>query len=223
MFTGLIETSGTIQDLRRSEQSLKIGVMAQCDDFVVSIGASVAINGVCLTLETSSGKNMFFTAVHETLRLTTLLKARPGDKVNLERAVLAGGRLDGHFVLGHVDAVGSIVADKYIGDSIVRTIRIPPELRKFLARKGSVAVDGISLTIADCSEEGIEISLIPRTLATTTMGTKKPGDEVNIECDVLARYIERMINQDTAGAGLGKRVGSLPGASLIDTLERAGF
>jgi riboflavin synthase len=223
MFTGLIETTGYIQDLHRSEQSLKIGVMAQGDDFAVAIGASVAINGVCLTLETCSGKRMFFTAVHETERLTTFLKARAGDKVNLERAVSAAGRLDGHFVLGHVDAVGSIVADHHRGNSIMRTIRIPRDLRKYVARKGSVAVDGISLTIADCSDDGFDISLIPRTLETTTMGTKKPGDEVNIECDVLARYIERMLGQDAVGARQGRRADGLGGSSLIDTLERAGF
>jgi riboflavin synthase len=219
MFTGLIETTGTINNLHWSEKSLKIGVMANSDDFEVRIGASVSINGVCLTLESSSGKSMFFTAVHETLRRTTLMKARPGDTVNLERAVLASGRLDGHFILGHVDGVGAIIADKRIGDSIVRSIRTPMEIRKLLARKGSVAVDGISLTIAGCNDETIDISLIPRTLETTTMGFKKAGDEVNIECDVLARYVERLFSQDSSS---GERT-HVDGGSLIDKLERAGF
>ncbi len=223
MFTGLIETTGTIQDLRASEKSLKIGVRANRDDFEAPVGASVSINGVCLTLEATSGKAMLFTAVHETLRLTTFGKARPGDTVNLERAVLASGRLDGHLVLGHVDAVGTIVADNHVGDSIVRTIRIPPEIRKFMARKGSVAVDGISLTIAGCGEETVEISFIPRTLAATTMGIKTAGDEVNIECDVLARYIERLLSRDALGKTVSGYEGDAGGASLIDKLERAGF
>jgi riboflavin synthase len=223
MFTGLIETTGTIHDLRRLEKSLKIGVRANRDDFEAPAGASVSINGVCLTVEARSGKTMFFTAVYETVRLTTLGNARPGETVNLERALLASGRLDGHLVLGHVDAVGSIVADNRIGDSIVRTIRIPHELRKFTARKGSIAVDGISLTIAECGEDEIDISLIPLTLATTTMGLKKTGDAVNIECDVLARYLDRLIGGGSAGATRGGYQSGVSGVSLIDKLERAGF
>jgi riboflavin synthase len=220
MFTGLIETMGTIQSVYHSEKSLKIQVIAGSDDFKPAIGASVAINGVCLTLEEFRGKSMSFTAVHETLQRTTLMKARPGETVNLERAVLANGRLDGHFVLGHVDTVGTIVADKRIGAGLVRTIRTPPDIRKLLARKGSVAIDGISLTIAACTGESIEISLIPRTIETTTMGSKKNGDDVNIECDVLARYIERLIGPDPMGY---RAVDHKTGGSLLDKLEGGGF
>ena len=221
MFTGLIETTGTIKDLHWSERSLNIGVKADSDDFKVRVGASVSINGVCLTLESGSGTTMFFTAVHETLRRTTLMKARPGDTVNLERALLATGRLDGHFVLGHVDGVGAIISDKRMGDSIIRSIRTPMEIRKLLASKGSVAVDGISLTIAECNDETITISLIPRTLKATTMGLKKAGDEVNIECDVLARYIERLLDKDPAVGERGNDDGAA--GSLMDKLERSGF
>jgi riboflavin synthase len=223
MFTGLIETTGTIKNLQRSEKSLKIGVKANSDDFEVQRGASVSINGVCLTLESRSGKTMFFIAVHETLGRTTFMKARPGDTVNLERALIATGRLDGHFVLGHVDGVGVIASDTPVGDSIVRRIRMPMELQKFLAPKGSVAIDGISLTIAECDDETIAISLIPRTLEATTMRLKKPGDEVNVECDVLARYIERLL---TKGPGSVERMheeGISVEGSLIDKLERSGF
>jgi riboflavin synthase len=223
MFTGLIETTGSIKEIHCAEKSLKIGVKANRDDFEVRIGASVSINGVCLSLESIKGKSMFFTAVDETMRRTTLLTARPGDTVNLERALSANGRLDGHFVLGHVDAVGVIDADNRIGDSVVRNIRTPRDIRKLLARKGSVAIDGISLTIVECNEEGIGISLIPQTLATTTMGCKKPGDEVNIECDVLARYIEHLVGLGSSTGGALHFEGPFAGGSLIDKLERSGF
>jgi riboflavin synthase len=222
MFTGLIETTGMMSDLRRLDQSLKIGIKARNGDFDVSVGASVAINGVCLTVESIVGKSMFFTAVYETLQRTTFVKARPGDTVNLERALLANGRLDGHFVLGHVDTIGTIIADRRVGESIVRSISAPRSLGKFIAQKGSVAIDGISLTIAECQESTFDISLIPRTLETTTMGLKKPGDEVNIECDVLARYIQRLIGA-AAGGALAHCNEGLAKGSLLDKLEGAGF
>jgi riboflavin synthase len=223
MFTGLIETTGMISDLRRSDQSLTIGIKANSDDFDVSVGSSVSINGVCLTVESIVGKSMFFTAVQETLRRTTFVKARPGDTVNLERAILACGRLDGHFVLGHVDTIGAIAADRRVGESIVRSISAPKTIGKFIAQKGSIAIDGISLTIAGRREETFEISLIPRTLETTTMGLKKAGDEVNIECDVLARYIERLIGSASCGGELSPCSDSVAGGCLMDKLEGAGF
>jgi riboflavin synthase len=223
MFTGLIETTGMISEVRRLNQSFKIGIKAQRDDFDVSVGASVAINGVCLTVESIVGKTMFFTAVHETLQRTTFVKARPGDMVNLERALLASGRLDGHFVLGHVDTVGTIIADRRMGESIVRSLRASSSMGKFIAHKGSVAIDGISLTIAECREETFDISLIPRTLETTTMGLKKAGDEVNIECDVLARYIQRLIGAATSSGELAHCHEGLAKGSLLDQLEGAGF
>jgi riboflavin synthase len=188
------------------------------------VGASVAINGVCLTVTAVAGDRVVFTAVRETLVRTTLKGARSGDQVNLERALCASGRLDGHFVLGHVDGVGTIEADTAVGESIVRRIRAPWELRKLLARKGSVAVDGVSLTIADCRNDSIDISLIPQTLKETTLGIKNPGDEVNLECDVLARYLQRIIAPDTLPADAPLDSGSGEGgASLMDKLERAGF
>jgi riboflavin synthase len=223
MFTGLIETTGMISELRRLDQSLKIGIKARSENFDVSVGASVSINGVCLTVESIVGKTMFFTAVHETLQRTTIVKARPGDAVNLERALLASGRLDGHFVLGHVDTIGTIIADRRVGESIVRSISAPSGFGKFIAQKGSVAIDGISLTIAECQEATFTLSLIPRTLETTTMGLKKAGDEVNIECDVLVRYIERLIGSATYSGERAHCDEGLFKGSLLDKLEGAGF
>jgi riboflavin synthase len=222
MFTGRIETIGAIEDLRRSDKSVSIGVRARRKNFDVCVGASVSINGVCLTVESIVGDVMFFTAVQETLLRTTVIKARQGEVVNLERALMAGGRLDGHFVLGHVDAIGTIAADRRMGASIVRRINTPRNIRKLLARKGSVAIDGVSLTIAECWDDAIEISLIPQTLKETTMGLKNAGSEVNIECDVLARYIERLLGHvGSYGGEIMQFEGS--DGSLLDKLEGAGF
>ncbi|MGB7566977.1 MAG: riboflavin synthase [Chitinivibrionales bacterium] len=223
MFTGLIETTGVIQEIRRLDKSMALGVLPGMPDFDVSIGASVSINGVCLTLESVAGKRLFFTAVHETLDRTTFKNARVGDVVNLERALRASDRLDGHMVLGHVDCLGSIDSDRKEGAGIMRSITVSKEVMALMAEKGSVAVDGISLTIANIHNNLIVISLIPRTLETTTMGRKTTGDAVNIECDIVARYVARMLRfplETTEETGLS---GTLRHESLIDKLERSGF
>jgi riboflavin synthase len=137
--------------------------------------------------------------------------------VNLERALLLAGRLDGHFVLGHVDAVGTIASDASDGIALVRTIRIPPEIARFCAEKGSVALDGISLTITRAAAAEFDVSLVPFTLEKTTMTRKRPGDTVNVECDVLARYLARL-----AEAG-GSNQADVASGTLLDSLERSGF
>jgi len=213
MFTGLIETMGVIAGVRPGGRSVELCVKPDMDGFEVETGGSVAIDGVCLTLERrDAAGRMFFTAVAETLRRTAFDRVVPGRRVNLERAMRANGRLDGHIVLGHVDAVGRIVGDEDAGVSIVRTIEIPKELSPFMAEKGSVAVDGISLTIAGAGVNTISLSLIPATIGKTTMSAKKAGDAVNIECDVIARYIYRMVTAQVS-----------PKESLVDKMERLGF
>jgi riboflavin synthase len=214
MFTGLIETTGTLREIHRNERSVRLGIAPSDRNFNVIIGASVAINGVCLTVEAIYGSVVFFTAVYETLQRTTFAHLHQGAEVNLERALPVNGRLDGHFVLGHVDVVGRIAGDTIVGDSILRSIRMPETIRMFVAEKGSVALDGISLTVARCDDDVFEVALIPQTLMSTTMKHKKTGDEINIECDVLARYLWRMRDfpQNKGKADI-----------LLDTLERAGF
>jgi riboflavin synthase len=213
MFTGLIETMGVITAVRSHGRSVELCVRPDSLGFDVAIGGSVAIDGVCLTLEKhGTDGQMFFTAVAETLRRTTFDRVAAGRRVNLERAVRADGRLDGHMVLGHVDAAGKIIGDENIGVSVVRAIEIPEELSPFMAEKGSVAVDGISLTIANVCANTISLSLIPATVGKTTMSAKRAGDAVNIECDVMARYIYRMIT----ASGAAKE-------SLADKMERLGF
>ena len=217
MFTGIIEAKGIIREIRSGSQSLSIAVTCETEEFELKIGGSVSVDGVCVTVESYKGNVMFFTAVAETLSRTTLVHKRVGERVNLERSTPLSGRLDGHIVLGHVDGVGVIAQDRPAGDSIVRTIRFQKDISRFLAEKGSVSVDGISLTIARASMEDFDIALIPFTFNTTTMALKRPGDRVNIECDVLARYVERLLAGRADGAGAGG------GGSLFDKLERSGY
>ncbi len=219
VFTGIIETTGSVRDVHAEGPSLLLGIAPASADFSVSAGASVSVDGACLTLEYSRGGILYFTAVRETLARTTLAQRRAGDEVNLERALPLSGRLDGHFVLGHVDAIGTVVFDKNDGVSVVRTVRIPADLARFCAEKGSVALDGISLTITRVAAAEFDVALIPFTIGRTTMARKHPGDAVNVECDVLSRYIARLV--ETGGAqnqgGTGGR------ETLFDTLERSGF
>ncbi|MDR0330595.1 MAG: riboflavin synthase [Chitinispirillales bacterium] len=249
MFTGLIETTGAVVGVRPYGKSVELCVRPGAPGFIVGIGASVAVDGVCLTLERRGlGGLMFFTAVAETLGRTTLAHAAAGRKVNLERALLASGRFDGHIVLGHVDAVGRIVSDERVGASLVRTVRLPDELSPFIAEKGSIAIDGVSLTIAEVKRGEVSVSLIPATVGKTAIAAKGVGGSVNIECDVLAKYMYGMIK---AGAPSGLSSSDIRGAavskikmptgktaisisrgeepvvnkkeSLIDKMERLGF
>ena len=197
MFTGIIETVGTVKSLQRGNKSLTLGILPGIDDYTVSTGGSVSVDGACLTVESERGNVLSFTAVYETLEHTTLAQLKNGSRVNLERALRLGDRLEGHVVLGHVDGVGRIGTDRKYGDSIYRTIWVPLELRRFMALKGSVAIDGISLTIAETGDETITVALIPHTLSETTMSTKQPGQQVNVECDVFARYIHHQLSTDT--------------------------
>lgn len=221
MFTGLIETLGTVVSVEKARGAAFLGIRPEKAGFSPLQGASIAINGVCLTLEHNRGTTLFFTAVSETLDRTTLGSIRQSARVNLEQAMAADSRFDGHFVLGHVDGIGTIQADVPQGTGILRTIRVPDNCVPLMAEKGSVAIDGISLTIASVESDKISIALIPRTLEATTMSLKKPGDAVNIEGDVLARYVYRMM---TFGGRQPEASGRTTGrATLLEQMERAGF
>ncbi|MFW6181436.1 MAG: riboflavin synthase [Spirochaetota bacterium] len=193
MFTGLVETRGTLVRVTGDEDQATLVIRPHLQPFEVKVGASVAVDGACLTMESAVEGAMVVTAVRETLRRTTLGGARPGRLFNLERSLYLGQRLDGHLVLGHVDGVGRIVADKREGRSLVRSILLPGALLRFAAEKGSIALDGISLTIARSTAKSIDVAFVPHTLAMTTMPEKQVGDEVNVECDVLARYIHHLL------------------------------
>ena len=219
MFTGIIETTGTIMSIVLEAQSARIGVRPAKSPFEVTEGDSVAIDGVCLTLERSSGGELFLRAVAETLDKTTLGNLRPGIQVNLERAITPTSRLGGHFVLGHVDGVAKIESDKRVGDSLVRTFSLPQALMRFVAAKGSIALDGISLTIATLIGNTITVSIIPYSLGHTTMINKSVGAPVNIEIDVLSRYTARLLGvADPSGEQT-----PVAGDSLYTLLKRSGF
>ncbi len=219
MFTGLIETLGTVQSLIRTGSSILLGIQPDLGQFDVCNGASVAIDGVCLTVERQQGSIISFSAVRETLQRTSLNHCSVGRRVNLERALRLSDRLDGHFVLGHVDSLGSIISDVDVNGSILRTISVPAELQPFMAEKGSVTIDGISLTIAKSTDATITISVIPATLQKTNMFLKRAGDTVNIECDVVARYLYRFTNFNS----MAKSSSVSEPQSLINKLERFGF
>ena len=192
MFTGIIKQIGTVTELTRMGDSARLGIDAQFDD-QLEIGESISVNGACLTVEQVKPGKVWFTLTPETLQRTTLGRLSPGDRVNLERALQMGDRLGGHLIAGHVDGVGRAVAMNRRGDSAEAVFEFSEELAPYLAPKGSVAVDGVSLTVVDLSDTRFTVALVKHTLESTTLGQLKPGDQVNIEADLLARYLERLL------------------------------
>ena len=195
MFTGIVEDLGTVLELAESDDAARLTVRTGIGVDGVPLGGSIAVNGCCLTV-VERGPDWFVADVMaETLTKTSLGGATAGTRVNIERAVRAGDRLDGHIVQGHVDGTGRLVSRQPSTHWEVVTIEVPRPLLRYLAPKGSVAVDGISLTVIDVDDQGatVTISLIPETLARTTLGIRAPGDLVNLEVDVIAKYVERML------------------------------
>lgn len=194
MFTGLIEEIGAISEIQvlGNEKRLVIRCTRILED--LTTGDSIAVNGVCLTAETVSKSGFSAFASSETLKRSTFHTARVGQQVNLERALTLSDRLGGHLVQGHVDTIGTLLRDRKEGDTLFRTITIPESFMKYVAEKGSVTVDGISLTVASKGGRDFSVSLIPETLKRTTLSGKKSGDEVNIETDILAKYTESLLN-----------------------------
>lgn len=196
MFTGLVEGVGIVQAVEPAADDLRLTVevpAAMATDGDSHIGDSVAINGCCLTIVVIEGSNWAFQAGAETLAKTNLGRLRVGDAVNLERALSATGRFGGHLVQGHVDGVGTIREISRHGDWIDMVFDLPAELAVQLVPKGSVAVDGISLTVVDVGSRDFSVALIPHTLAETTLGQRTIGDVVNIETDILGKYVQRLL------------------------------
>ena len=220
MFTGLVDSVGTVRQVRRGNNALTLAVAPDAEDYGARPGDSIAVDGVCLTVESISGDLLFFTAVHETLARSTLIEVAAGNRVNLERALRPIDRLGGHIVLAHADGVGRVVGDRAVGKSVVRTIWVPEDTRPFMAPKGSVAVDGVGMTIVDVDSETITVSLIPHTLSATTMGDARAGDKVNIESDVVARYVARLLKRDEPALA-PQQLDADPG--LLSKLENLGF
>ncbi len=215
MFTGLIETIGKISRISNGDQSILISVIPDLTPFEVKIGDSVAINGVCLTIEVIAGSELTFRAVSETVSRTSLGNLTTGSVVNLERAMLASGRLDGHIVQGHVDTMASLVSIEPTGDSVYYTFQPEASYMRYIAEKGSVAIDGISLTVARLTTSTFSVALIPHTIKHTSLQQLRRGSQVNIECDVLARYIEQLMKFGVTPASQDGK--------LMNLLERNGF
>ena len=193
MFTGIVEHLGKVASLDDLDRGRNLTIDAGRLASDASVGDSIAVNGVCLTVVSVDGDRLSFQAVGETLDRTNLGVLEAGDSVNLERPLAASGRFDGHIVQGHVDGVGTVETVVPDGAGRRMTISVPATLGRYIAEKGSVAVDGVSLTVAGVTGSGFEVALIPHTLAVTTLGSRQPGDRVNIEVDVIAKYVERML------------------------------
>lgn len=193
MFTGIIEELGTVESLTLGRESAVLRVRGPQVLTDATPGASIAVNGVCLTVVDHDDESFSVDVMAETLRRSSLGALRPGSRVNLERAMAASGRLGGHIVQGHVDASGEIVAREPGDHWEVVTIALPDAVARYVVEKGSIAVDGISLTVASVAPGRFTVSLIPTTLALTTLGSARVGDPVNLEVDVLAKYVERLL------------------------------
>ncbi|MGH9773458.1 MAG: riboflavin synthase [Candidatus Acidiferrales bacterium] len=193
MFTGIIELTGKIEEIARTAEGGRVRVRAPEVAGDLAIGASIAVNGCCLTVVERDGE--FFSAdlSGETLRRTSLAETRPGRVVNLERPLRAGAELGGHFVQGHVDGVARVTRLAAEGENWWLSVLLPESLSPYVAEKGSLAVDGISLTVARITEGVADFAIIPHTYARTNMREIVVGDVVNLECDILAKYVERLL------------------------------
>jgi len=222
MFTGLIAELGTAERLAEGSTSCQLTVRAQKILPGVKIGDSIAVNGVCLTVVHLQGNRFTADVMPETVRRTTLRQLQPGDRVNLEKALRPTDGLDGHIVQGHVEGVGTIREIAPEGNALAYRIETPKELLRYIVEKGSVAIDGISLTVTETDDTGFSVSLIPHTAKMTTLGYKSVGDSVNLETDILARYVEKMLGLQKTADGLpNSRRTEIAGENSEDGLTEA--
>jgi len=192
MFTGIVEEMGRIESVVPTADGFQIRIRARLARGV-PVGASVAVEGTCLTATATDGDMITVEVVPETLDRTSLGRFEPGDAVNLERAMPASGRFDGHVVQGHVDGVGTVAEVVSDGDGVRVRVECPERLLRYVVDKGSITVNGVSLTVASLDPRGFGVALIPHTLAVTTLGRLGTGDAVNLEVDILAKYVERLL------------------------------
>ena len=190
MFTGIVEEVGTISKIKSASLVIKADKVLEG----TRLGDSIAVNGVCLTVVNIGNNEFEADVMPETKRCSNLSDVKPGDKVNLERAMAANGRFGGHIVSGHIDGEGSILEIKEEGNAFWYAVSAKEEILKYVVRKGSVTIDGISLTVAKVEDDGFYVSIIPHTRKETSLSCKKIGDRVNIECDMVGKYIEHFIS-----------------------------
>ena len=235
MFTGIIEEKGKVKSINHGAKSAVLSIKASKIMSDVKIGDSIAVNGVCLTATTVSPDGFTADVMAETLRRSSLGSLKAGSEVNLERAMAAGGRFGGHIVSGHIDGTGTIKEFKREDNAIWVTIACDKKLIRYIIEKGSITIDGISLTVAVVTDSYFKVSIIPHTSSETTLTSKKVGDIVNLENDIIGKYVEKLLgggsgnldelfgdNNDTdegKGSGGSKKSGS----SFMDTLSKNGF
>lgn len=213
MFTGLIEDLGSVRRLRREADKVQLTVATQIPMAELVIGESIAVNGICLTVVAFSGGTFTADVSPESMTRTTLGELHPGDPVNLERALRLGDRLGGHLVSGHVDGVAVLLEKSQDGNAIRLKFRLAAELNRFVVEKGSITIDGISLTVNQVGEETFSVAIIPQTLAATNLQHRQSGSRVNIETDIIGKYVARL---------LGERGDVKPSIDL-DFLAKHGF
>ena len=212
MFTGIIEDIGSVESLANLREGKALTVATRLPDEGLAVGDSVAVSGVCLTV-TGRGRGSFTADVSgETLARSTLGAVGPGARVNLERSLALTGRLGGHIVYGHVDGTGTIRGIRPLGEARVFHLQAEPSIMKFVVYKGAVTVDGVSLTVSAVRQDGFEVALIPITLERTTLGEARPGSRVNLEADIVGKYVFRCLEGDGKSAGV-----------TLDFLKRHGF
>ncbi len=218
MFTGIIEGLGSVVGIRPSGLGRRLTVDTDFDLGDTKIGDSLSVSGACLTAVAVESHRFQADVSPETITKTIFQKAKVGDRVNIERALMLSSRLDGHLVSGHVDCMGMIKDRKADGNATIISIEVPPSLNLYIIEKGSIAVDGISLTVNHCTHTNFDVSIIPHTGLLTTIGFKKVGESVNIETDMIGKYVQRFLSHDqnntkeTSGSALG-----------MDFLAKTGF
>jgi riboflavin synthase len=200
MFTGIIEELGQVAAFAAGREAWSLQVAARLVPAGVAVGDSVAVNGCCLTVVRHDAGHLWFDVLAETRRLTNFTELAPGSGVNLERSLRPDGRMGGHFVSGHIDALGRIETLEPRGQDIYLQVGVPPGFARYLVDKGSVAIDGISLTVAEVAGDSFSVWLIPHTLAVTNLREKKTGGGVNLEFDLLAKYVEKLVGSRAPGA-----------------------
>jgi riboflavin synthase len=214
MFTGIIEETGFVRSLRKGRESAEILVAAPTIPPTLKVGDSIAVNGVCLTVVRSGAEEFAADLSAETMARSSLARSVPGRTVNLERSLALGARLGGHFVQGHIDGVGRLASVRKSGDGAVIAVNYPTELERYLVYKGSIAVEGVSLTLSSLNPSDFEVAVIPHTWEHTNLRLLKIGDPVNLETDILAKYFERYFS-----LGIGRETGNL----TVEYLREQGF
>lgn len=214
MFTGIIEEVGKVAKIHKQGEFAQLTITGSKIFSDMQLGDSIAVNGVCLTVTAFGNQHFCADVMSETLNRTALGELQPNSPVNLERAMAANGRFGGHIVSGHIDGTGEIVSITPAQNAVWYQIKTEPKLMRYIIEKGSITIDGISLTVVDCDESSFRVSIIPHTLSQTTLGTKKIGSRVNLENDVIGKYVEKLIATST----------NQPSSNLTEIfLREAGF